>query len=324
MLRIHFTAADLVHATIAAEPDPLWEIVLSRFRLDDRHRPVTYRPWMLALSATTRSRAQPLRVLRVLAPRGPYIPDFLTPNESCNGLAAGLDAVRSTPRNVLRGQLERLATTTPLPAWVQPLAEGNVATLHHLTGTLHAYYDMAIAPHEAIVRQSIAADHACRIQHLTASGLDGLFASMSPTMRWRPPVLEVDYRLDRDLHLDGRGLRLVPSYFCDRVPVALADPELPPVLIYPIAQQFKWAHATRPARPKALDILLGGTRSAVLQSIHNGATTTQLARRLDTSIASVSRHATALRDAGLVTSHRQGAAVLHSLTPLGVAILDNG
>ena len=320
MLRIHFSSADLARTTISAEPDPLWEVVLSRFRLDDRRRPVTYRPWLSALSATAESRAWALRTLRVLAPRAPYFPDFLTPRAAADGLDAGLDAVRSTPRRELCGQLTRLAEGTPLPGWVGPLAVGEPTAVARLTAALRDYHDAVVAPWSTIMRQSVAADHAQRVRHLAAGGLDGLLAGLRPTMRWQPPVLEVDYATDRELHLGGRGLRLVPSYFCDGTPISLADPELPPVLVFPIAQQFKLAHAVR--SPHALDSLLGSTRSAVLQSIHDGATTTQLARRLDTSVASVSRHTTVLRAAGLVTSHRHGTAVLHSLTPLGVAMLD--
>jgi DNA-binding transcriptional ArsR family regulator len=155
---------------------------------------------------------------------------------------------------------------------------------------------------------------------MVTGGLDGLLASMRPLMRWRPPVLEVDYNIDRDLHLRGRGLRFVPSYFCSRVPVSLADPELPPVLVYPIAQQFTWRPLVRPSG--SLDKLVGPTRAAVLRAIGTGATTTQLARRLEASLASVSRHAGVLRDAGLVRSDRDGAAVLHSLTSLGTALRD--
>jgi DNA-binding transcriptional ArsR family regulator len=73
----------------------------------------------------------------------------------------------------------------------------------------------------------------------------------------------------------------------------------------------------------SLDALLGATRSAVLRSVDRGATTSQLARRLGTSLSSVSRHAAVLRDAGLITSHRYDKTVLHALTPLGVAILEN-
>ncbi|MDX2745642.1 MULTISPECIES: helix-turn-helix domain-containing protein [Streptomyces] len=39
------------------------------------------------------------------------------------------------------------------------------------------------------------------------------------------------------------------------------------------------------------------------------------------SASSASRHATVLRDAGLVTSSRHGASVLHTLTPVGASVL---
>ena len=324
MLRVHFTAADLTRTTVAPTADPLWESVLSRFRLRDRQ--VTYRPWGQALGATTAAGSAPLRagsaVLDVLAPRGPYFPDFLTPAAGRQGLAAGLEALCRTPVRELRAQLERLAGRGELPGWTVPLAHGDPAALTRLAATLRAYHEVAIAPFTDLVERSIAADHAHRVHLLVTGGLDGLLDSMRPFMRWQPPVLEIDYSVDRDLHLAGRGVRFVPSYFCDRTPVSLADPELPPVIVYPIAQQFRWSHAAR--HHQSLDNLVGSTRGAVLRSINAGATTTQLARRLATSLASVSRHTAVLRDAGLVSSHRHGTAVLHSLTPLGTSILDSG
>ena len=41
-----------------------------------------------------------------------------------------------------------------------------------------------------------------------------------------------------------------------------------------------------------------------------------------TSPASVSRHTHVLREAGLVATTRDGTAVRHTLTPLGIALLD--
>jgi DNA-binding transcriptional ArsR family regulator len=324
MLRVHFTAADLTRTTISPNPDPLWEILLSGFRLRERHRTVIHRPWMRALGAMSRSHTSKVHagfgVLDVLAPMGPYFPDFLTPPEGRQGLAAGLESLRNTSRRELCRQLERLGARRVLPAWVRPLAEGDPAALTRLTGTLSSYHEAAVAPFAELIEQSIAADHAQRVHQLVAGGVDGLLAGMRPLMRWQPPVLEVDYGVERELHLDGRGLRFVPSYFCHRVPVSLADPELPPVLVYPIAQQFVWSGVQR--RPAALDKLLGSTRNAVLRAIGGGATTTELGRRLTISLASVSRHTAVLRDAGLVRSDRDGAAVLHTLTPLGTALLD--
>ncbi|MZE77244.1 ArsR family transcriptional regulator, partial [Streptomyces sp. SID5475] len=48
--------------------------------------------------------------------------------------------------------------------------------------------------------------------------------------------------------------------------------------------------------------------------------TTGLARRLGLAPSSVSAHLSALRDAGLLTSHRYGHQVLYERTPLGIAL----
>lgn len=49
----------------------------------------------------------------------------------------------------------------------------------------------------------------------------------------------------------------------------------------------------------------------------------ELACRSNTTLSSASQHATVLRNAGLVTTQRYGGAVLHSLTPLGLALLND-
>lgn len=138
-------------------------------------------------------------------------------------------------------------------------------------------------------------------------------------MRWQPPVLHVDYVEDRDLHLAGRGLRLIPSYFCWQRPIALADATLQPVLVYPLQQSLP----TIPERlPEAsLASLLGRTRAAALRTLALGATTSELAGYLGVSAATATHHTTVLRDAGLVLSRRSGNTVLHTLTPLGAALL---
>jgi DNA-binding transcriptional ArsR family regulator len=42
------------------------------------------------------------------------------------------------------------------------------------------------------------------------------------------------------------------------------------------------------------------------------------------SLAAASEHASVLRDAGLITTHRNGSSVLHVLTPLGAELLHAG
>ncbi|WP_285689188.1 winged helix-turn-helix domain-containing protein [Actinoplanes sp. NBRC 103695] len=322
---MHFTAEDVARTALCADADPLWEVLLSGFRMRERSMPLSFRPWLNAVTADAdRSAAvrRGSRALRTLAPMGPYFPDFLTPAAARLGLDQGLEALLSTPRRDLRTQLRRLDRWRRLPDWAWPLAEGDPGVLDRLASALRGYHDAVVAPHRDLVGRSVAADHAHRLAALTEHGLTGLFDSMRPLLCWRPPVLEIAYAVDRELHLDGRGLRLVPSYFCHRVPVALADASLPPTLVYPIGMQFRWHQARRAAPSRSLEALLGTTRCAVLETIANGASTSRIAGRLDTSVSSVSRHAAVLRDAGLIASHRRDQSVVHSLTPLGAALLD--
>ncbi|MFC8373392.1 winged helix-turn-helix domain-containing protein [Streptomyces sp. NPDC057239] len=53
------------------------------------------------------------------------------------------------------------------------------------------------------------------------------------------------------------------------------------------------------------------------------ATTTETADRVGISLPSASQHTTVLRNAGLITTTRTGIAVLHTLTPLGTALLQS-
>ncbi|MGW4795503.1 helix-turn-helix domain-containing protein [Nonomuraea sp. NPDC004297] len=323
MLRIHFTADDLRLTRLAQAPDPFWEIVFSRHRLADPAPPAALRPWLEAMRGQGERLRRHERVVAALVPFGPYFPDFLTPAEGVHGFDAGLRAILSTPRARLRAEMRTLARSSPLPSgWGRRLAEGETATLMNLAATLRAYHSIAIAPYLDVISAAVAAESARRLRDLAEGGPDGLLRGLAPLMRWRPPVLEVDYDVDRDMHLDGRGLLLIPSYFCRRVPVGLADPGLPPTLVYPIDPD---AHFRRPANcTTSLVALLGATRATVLAAIDGGATTTQLAARAATSAASVSRHTRVLRDAGLIETHRHGTAVLHVLTSLGRTLLSAG
>ncbi|MBP2329324.1 DNA-binding transcriptional ArsR family regulator [Kibdelosporangium banguiense] len=75
--------------------------------------------------------------------------------------------------------------------------------------------------------------------------------------------------------------------------------------------------------PGALAALIGATRATVLEEICGSPTTTTIARRLGISAGNASQHTTVLRQAGLITSHRERNRVLHHATALGMALLDN-
>ncbi|WP_233439535.1 ArsR/SmtB family transcription factor [Lentzea atacamensis] len=302
--------------------DPLWEMVFSRLRLTEGDSGVLLEPWLrdVRRNGDRQVIRSGVRLLAVLSPLGPYFPDFLTPPEGADGLTPALEAIRGTPRARLREEFRLLAGVSPTPSWTRPLAEGCDGALAELTAALARYHAAVIEPYSALIDEAVETD---RLHRNGTGSVEGLLHGMWPLMNWRPPVLEVQYAHNRELHLNGRGLRLVPSYFCRRTPVAFADPGLPPTLVYPVHHDWTWHRQLASGRRElgALSALLGSTRSAVLAAVGAGATTTELAERLGASPSAVSRHTTVLREAGLLTTERQGLSVLHQRTVLGSALL---
>ncbi|HZG02768.1 MAG TPA: winged helix-turn-helix domain-containing protein [Streptomyces sp.] len=326
MLRIHFTDGDLARVRLAREPDPVWETVLGLHQLTAPRRGLpVFAPWRRSARARLAEEhlADPVRMLTALAPASAgYWPDFLTPGASADGLEPALEALHATPGRLVRQELTRLAGTHPLPRWAHALAGGERHRMEEVATAFRLVHRTIIMPGWTGAARTTEADRALRTRVLRDRGVHGLLDSFRPLMDWRPPVLHVSYPEDRDLHLGGRGVRLIPSHFCWKNPVALADPALPQVLVYPVAHSPSWVPAvTRDRLPKALATLLGRTRARVLAALEATATTGELARHLGISASSASEHITALREANLAHSQRDVTQVIHTLTPLGTALL---
>ncbi|WP_432845929.1 ArsR/SmtB family transcription factor [Amycolatopsis sp. CA-161197] len=319
-LKIHFTAADLARVRVAAEPDPLWEVLLGVHALQVRDPGPVLSRWR-----TRTGRPRSGRHLAAIAPARGYSPDFLTPAESTGGLAAGLDAVRATPRTRLKSELTLLADGRPMAPWTRELASGKL--LRELTSTLAAFHRETIAPHAELLAEAVQDDRRLRARALLDSGVDGLLTGLHPLLTRSGDALVLHgTHVTGDLHLDGRGVRLVPSFFCHGAPTVLADPALPPVIVYPMAldpRKYPFGHAPATDPSAALATLLGKTRAHLLTAAAGGRTTTELSRRVGVSPASASYHASILRSAGLLTSHREGTMVRHCLTDLGSGLLRN-
>lgn len=323
MLRIHFTDADLARTRVAAGPDPLWEICASLHRFQTRQGRWAYADWYR--TARDRLHAQHFtRTLRTfllpLVPRAAYFPDFLTPREAADGLDSGLEAILAAPPGRVLAEVGILGRTSGAPAWAPRLAEPGMRK--DLVRAMRTYYDTVIAPHGDQALARIEAERSARARSVLDHGTEGALRDLGPCLRWRRPVLHTVYPEDRDLRLNGRGLLLIPSYFSWGNPVALAEPALEPVLFYSLSRE---PHpSTLPGdlgSGAPLATLLGRTRATVLRAAAHGATTGELARFAGVSASSASQHATTLRDNGLIVSHRQASCVLHTLTPLGAALL---
>ncbi|MBT2492305.1 winged helix-turn-helix transcriptional regulator [Streptomyces sp. ISL-96] len=333
MLRIHFTTEDLNRLRVAAQPDPLWEIVNSLHLLQNRQGALVFDPWRREVRAAIARAGLTGTVasLHRLCPCAAYIPDFLTPGRGIPDLETGVDQVLSTPVARMSAELGRLFADGPVPPVARRLAEGDVETLERLGDALRRYYAVAVEPYLDVIRAAVDADRPVRAEAALSRGPEGLLSSYQD-FAWRDDgVLETGYPVDSELELRGRSLTMIPSFFCIRHPVSLADPELPPVLVHPVTPDPGWLALSRPdgaggPGPKRAGLpvaqLIGHTRAYVLEVLERPMTTTQLGGVLRLTLSTASRHATVLREAGLVASERRGSHVLHRRTPLGDAIMN--
>ncbi|MFE0514703.1 ArsR/SmtB family transcription factor [Streptomyces sp. NPDC058964] len=305
---------------------PLHELELAARALQSRSQPARLDAWRHRARAQLSARA---RMALALLPAVGCSPDFLSPARA-GGVEELLEQVRSTPREHIRTNLLETARRRPsLPAWTRRLAD-DVSLFAELCTGLGDLHTSLLAPHLARFTAYLQADRALRLQQLLAGGVEQLLTQANPQwMRWNPPVLEVRMAngADRDLHLDGEGFLLIPSMFCTRAIVT----DGPPVSVsYPACQDGRPGELTIPAsvpgqaRPIGASTLLGRTRTTVLTTIaeHQGCSTKELAARAGIAPASASEHATVLREAGLIRSLRHRNSMLHSLTPLGLALLN--
>ncbi|SDT29592.1 winged helix-turn-helix domain-containing protein [Microlunatus soli] len=320
MLRFHFTADDLARVRMTPGPDPLWEALLSAHLLHRTSRAAPFDRWRRQVVGGLTPKA---RMLPTLAPPRGYSPDFLTPDlAGSTDLDAAVERVQLTPRRRLRTELELLAAWRRPCGWIQQLSAGDPAVLEALGTGLREYHRSVLAPSWERITGAVEADRARQAAAFLEAGVDGMLAGLHPSIRWTSPVLELTAKADRDIHLAGRGIRLIPSFFCWRDPITLLDPELVPVLVYPVPHPRAGdAAAEADDGRQRLSALLGRTRASTLRALTVSASTSGVARRLGISVASASEHTRVLREAGLIESRRDQGAVRHSLTGLGRSLL---
>ncbi|MGW0335297.1 ArsR/SmtB family transcription factor [Streptomyces sp. NPDC003011] len=265
---------------------------------------------------------------RVLAPARGYSADFLTPAEGVLGLEAGLQALLSTPKRRLRADVRELSHSGALPGWAKQLAEGASGPLHELVRLVRWHHEHLVAPYWPHIRQQFNLERSAAARTVLSSGSEGLFSRLHPSLRWASPVLHVTgAHVDGDLHLSGRGIRIIPSFFCWPAPTVIKDQTLTPVLVYPVAHDPRWLAAPdgpATAGRHTLSALLGRARAAVLDAlgaVADGLTTSEVAVRAGISPATASHHTSVLREAGLIATRRNGGAVLHTPTPMGLDLL---
>jgi DNA-binding transcriptional ArsR family regulator len=342
VLRLELNASDLASVRVSASWGPLAESLFSLLQLQRRQNGVLIDGWREQASRQLGDRALPL--LALMRPSS-YI-DLHTLIGPAPTIDQALDTLRRVPDVQLRREVTEVLHARPkhearwVRAWLRDLTAGLPQAQQELVKLLRDYHERIIASHWEGMRAHLDADRAYRSRVMVEGGVNQLLATLHPSVRWRPPILEVnrlapnpppaDAEPDSVVqHLDGRSLVLVPSVFCLDHPVvykSTVDEAAPYILFYPALDTAAdaaaiWTPRTT-QRHDALALLLGNTRAAALDAIAAGCTTTELARRIGVTPATASHHLGVLRQAGLINTRRIGSAVLHTITSLGTALLN--
>ncbi len=321
--RIYFTPEDLARTRVDASLGPLAETMFGMTLLYcRRQRPPGFERWRQRARAQVGEEIRPL--LRLLPP-GSVGVDLWTLTGEAPTIGQGIRALLSVPRDHIQAEMEFFAKHTPLDPGAWRLAARTGSARAELANAALAAYRELIEPHWPRLSAHLRAERMSRGLALLDGGVDRLLSTICPgRVRWRMPVLELSMPTDTEIHLGGRGLRLVPSVFVGELPMFLedvADRTAPPRLVFPALQNTALLDEDR-TPPAALGALVGRTRAAALRAIGDGCTTTDLARSIGVSAAAASQHTSVLRDAGLISTRREGGTVFHTLTPLGVSLLD--
>jgi DNA-binding transcriptional ArsR family regulator len=312
MIRLRLGVEDVARTTFVA-PTPYCELSVSAQVIQQPTSPFR----RLCAAGGVRLPASASHLFELVPAHG-NVPDFLAP-EGANSLEEAVDIVMSTPDRLIREDM----ATLPHPAasaWILDLADGDVSARYELASSLHDYHDQVLELLWPAIEHVLETDLRFRAWQLATKGVAATVDGLHPGIRWRDGVVEVDGPLDADVELEGRGLQLMPSLWTRP---GFTARWTRPTLVYPLGR-FAWMAPTATEHDgDPLGAVLGATRARVLRALADEHTTSGLARALGISLASASTHAAVLRDAGLVTSRRQGQSVRHSLTSLGLRLASN-
>jgi DNA-binding transcriptional ArsR family regulator len=318
VLRVHFTGDDLLQVTFADEPSPLMELSLALATLQRNN---DAEPELLSWRRQLRQDLPGLaRVLLEIVPPTANGPLFLDPPSP--DLDSGLDQVMITPRPFVESELHKVLDTRPSPSpWARDLIAHNGRAWKALYQSLRTAHDSVLRPDWDMLVTGFQWERAWRIQQLARLGVREMFASWAPRLRWRGTILEVDHPRDLDIVPTGRGIRLLPSLVWTGRPLIATQPQGPTLLLFPALACLPQLLAA-PADNRLI-ALLGFTRAHVLSVLTHPCNTSEIARAVGISKSSASEHATVLRNAGLITTRRDGKSVLHTCTPTGLGLLSH-
>lgn len=291
MLRIHFSADDLLSTRVCVARAPVAEIVFAANAFWQRRGVGILDPWRHAVRSRLGSRGT--RLIELVRSVRPTAELFTRANPDLRRCGA----IRPTDDQ------------------------------RKITAAVHEFGRVAIHPYWPRLSVLLEIERVARGQMVLEDGIEGVLRGLHVGTKWSAPFLEIPGHADREVRLGSAGLIIVPSIFFAGPPklhFSHGRRNGTPVLVYtaPIEVSPKQLWSPGPNSGEPLGALLGRTRAEALRVLLNNCTTGGLGQQLGISAAAASQHTSVLRNAGLITTRREKNAVSHSLTPLGLALLN--
>ncbi|MFI7424118.1 DUF5937 family protein [Nonomuraea sp. NPDC049684] len=320
--RLAFSVNDLAETRFAVSA--MWEVVTSCRALAGATVPDPHRGW----AGQVRPRLAAAGLDRgwladMVAPVG-HFPDFLNPTTASHELPDELAAIEATDPEQVRRDLDLLSAERDgrLPPRLRNLHRKPRAYLPKVVAEIETYWELAIAPYWARIRSVLDADVFHRGRQVAEHGTARTLDQLHHTVRWESGGLQLAQRHCAITRIEtGAGLLLVPSVFAWPRVLTRSVASEPPQLAYPARGIGALWESRRHAPMDALAAVIGRSRALILAELDSPASTTELAERSGMSAAGVSQHLTALRAAGLTSTHRAGRTVFYARTGLADALL---
>jgi DNA-binding transcriptional ArsR family regulator len=323
--QLTFSVSDLAQTRFAVSP--MWEVVTSFRALVTMSVPAPHRSWADQVRPRLVAAGLDHGWLADMIPPMGHLPDLLnpTPAASSSRLPDELTAIGSTDPEQIRLDLDRLATERDgrLSPRLRSLYRTPRDYLPRLISEIEVYWQLALAPYWSRIRTVLQADIFHRGRQVAEHGTAQMLNELHSTVRWDSGALHLVQRHCTITRIEtGAGLVLVPSVFAWPRVLTRSVAPAPPQLAYPARGiGMLWERRTY-AHVDALAAVIGRSRALILAELDSPASTTELAHRSGLSAAGVSQHLTALRAAGLASTHRAGRSVLYARTGLADALLN--
>jgi DNA-binding transcriptional ArsR family regulator len=318
MLRILFTADDLASTRFLPEPAPSVELKFVPRGLRRGIRAPWGERWRgSALAAVPKSARPAVRQI------GGHFSWALSPSLAVSAdLDEGLETVMGFGRERVREELALFfdAPNSGVPLLLRYATEGeDPDAVRVMLHGMRAAFGAAVQPYWGDIRANHHSELAQYGRLLAHRGIRTALTIVIPGASWCGDCLQIDSPQDRTVRLGGRGLVITPTSFWTGPPLVGALPEQPVLLAYPAPAVLSIRVGTE---SDSLAAILGATRAAVLRLLAAEHTTGDVARQLGISAASASEHSAALRAARLISSRRDGKAVIHHATVLGLDLIE--